>query len=47
MTFLNVENYHVVSIFYGMTKRNRFDEVRSENLTASLVLNFYALFTIY
>ena len=44
---LVVESYYSVSIFFGMTKSNRFDEGRSENLKTSSVLYFHAFFTIY
>ena len=44
---LVVESYYKVSIFFGMTKSNRFDEGRSENLKTSSVLYFHTFFTIY
>ena len=36
-----------VSNFFGMAEYNRLDEGCSENLTTSLILCFYAIFTIY
>ena len=35
------------SNFFGMAEYNRLDEGCSENLTTSLILCFYAIFTIY
>ena len=44
---LNLENHYTASIFFGMAESNCLDERRSENLTTSLVLCYYAFFTIY
>ena len=46
INFSLFKNDSVVSVLFGMTQRIHVDERYSENLTTSLVLYFYAFFTM-